>query len=270
MPIGSRVRANNVFGLVADNPLTAGSPTLNSSGLVNLPSISASQHAIIVLDPLRVNGAPEIVVVTAHGALSATATITRAQYGTVARSHPSGTMWMHTPVDEDYIEILTAATRPTNPYEGQFIYETDTNKLVGYDGVDWSPRDAGGQLGYAQVVANQGGITAEVDLTGMTVNVIVGTGRRVKISGWGFFNSSVTNDIVRFLIHEDGVQIASGGAILPVTFSVGTSVFAVRTPTAGAHTYKLRAARDSGTGSLSFNASAVFPAFILVEDIGAA
>lgn len=125
-----------------------------------------------------------------------------------------------------------------------------------------------GTLGYAPATVSQGSITAEVDLTSLTVTVTTTASRRIKISGWAFFNSSVANDIVRFLIQQDGVQVASGAAILPVTFNVGVPVFAVLTPSAGSHTYKLRAARDSGTGNVSMNASATFPAFILVEDIG--
>ncbi len=33
--------------------------------------------------------------------------------------------------------ICTSTTRPTAPYEGQMIYETDTNRLVIYDGSAW-------------------------------------------------------------------------------------------------------------------------------------
>jgi len=33
--------------------------------------------------------------------------------------------------------ILTSTTRPTAPYEGQLIYETDTNKLLVFNGSQW-------------------------------------------------------------------------------------------------------------------------------------
>jgi len=33
--------------------------------------------------------------------------------------------------------VCTSTTRPSNPYEGQFIYETDTNALLVYDGSSW-------------------------------------------------------------------------------------------------------------------------------------
>lgn len=129
MPAGPRIRANNVFGSTTDNPLTAGAVTFNSPGLATLPVVS-SAHAVVVLDPKRVNGEPEIVVITSHTAAATVATIVRGQYGTVARSHPLGTGWAHVPVDEDYIEILTSATQPSDPYRGQQIFQTDTNSFI--------------------------------------------------------------------------------------------------------------------------------------------
>lgn len=138
MPAGSRVRANNVYGTISDNPLLIGATSFTSLGLSLLPAIvSPTQHAVIVFDPKRVFGEPEIVVVTSHLALGTTATITRAQYGTTARAHNQGTAWAHVPVGpDDYIAIVTSVTRPSNPYDGQVIYETDTNR--------WSSRSSAG------------------------------------------------------------------------------------------------------------------------------
>lgn len=129
MPSGPRIRANNVYGIISNNPLTAVATTYNSISLPLLP-IVISSHAVVVLDPKRVYGDPEIVVVTTHTAASTVATIVRGQYGTSARSHPLGTAWAHVPVDEDWIEISTSITRPLDPYRGQMIYEYDTDKFV--------------------------------------------------------------------------------------------------------------------------------------------
>jgi len=133
MPAGSRVRANNVYGTVSDNPLLIGAISYTSLGLSLLPAIaSPTQHAVVVLDPKRVNGEPEIVVVTSHTALGTTATITRAAYGTTARAHPQGTAWAHVPVGpDDYMAVVTSGTRPSDPYQGQMIYETDTDTYTG-------------------------------------------------------------------------------------------------------------------------------------------
>jgi hypothetical protein len=129
MPSGPRVRTNNIYGSVSDNPLLIGAVSFTSLGLSKLPPISG-QHAVIVLDPKRVYGEPEIVVVTSHSSMGTTATVTRGQYGTTARQHPLLTAWAHVPIDEDFIPILTSGTRPADPYRGQMIFETDTNKYV--------------------------------------------------------------------------------------------------------------------------------------------
>lgn len=129
MPFGPRIRANNVYGIISDNPLAPASPTFNSVSLPLLPVVAAA-HAIIVFDPKRVFGDPEIVVVTVHTAASTVATILRGQYGTSQREHPQGTAWAHVPVDEDWTEILTSSSRPIDPYWGQMIFETDTDSYV--------------------------------------------------------------------------------------------------------------------------------------------
>lgn len=134
MPAGSRVRANNVYGTVSDNPLLIGATSFTSLGLNLLPAIaSTTQHAVIVLDPKRLIGPdPEIVIVTLHTTLGTTATITRGAYGTTARQHPQGTAWAHVPVGPDeYVAIVTSGTRPSDPYLGQIIYETDTDTYTG-------------------------------------------------------------------------------------------------------------------------------------------
>lgn len=128
MPAGPRIRSNSEFGLITDNPLTAGALTFNSARLSLFPVVSAA-HAVVTLDPRAINGEPEIVIITAHTAAATVATITRGAYGTVARSHPVGTEWIHAPLDEDFIEILTSATRPSDPYAGQPIFQTDTNSF---------------------------------------------------------------------------------------------------------------------------------------------
>lgn len=138
MPAGSRIRANNVFGSITDNPLTSGSTTFNSGQLPLLPAV-AGNHAVLTFDPLRQFGEPEIVVVTAHTAASTTATITRGAYGTTARAHPQGTIWVHAPIDEDVVEILTSSTRPTDPYNGQIIHETDKNRWTSRLNGTWIP-----------------------------------------------------------------------------------------------------------------------------------
>lgn len=135
MPAGTRIRTDNVYGTLS-GALTSGATSMSSAGLANLAAVSGG-HAVVVLDPLRAAGAPEVVFVTAHTASATTATISRGGYGTAARAHTAGTLWVHAPTIEDFVRIVTAATRPTDPYEGQLIYETDTDSYKGYSGSAW-------------------------------------------------------------------------------------------------------------------------------------
>lgn len=138
MPINPRVRSNNVFGFTTNNPLTAGATSFNSAGLANL-AVILTQHAVITLDPLREFGEPEIIIVTAHTAAATVATITRGAYGTTARVHVQNTLWVHAPVTDDFRQIVTSSTRPSDPYEGQQIYETDTHRPGHRDNTQWLP-----------------------------------------------------------------------------------------------------------------------------------
>jgi hypothetical protein len=97
-----RVRQNFIGGLVEDNPLASGGTTLTSAALSALVAIGSTQHAVIVLDPDGVAGAPEIVYVTAHTGSATTATILRGQEGTTARAHVQDTPWVHGPTVRDH------------------------------------------------------------------------------------------------------------------------------------------------------------------------
>ena len=268
---GKRIRDNNVFGTVTNNPLTNVGTTLNSAGLANLSAVSGD-HAVLVLDPLRLAGAPEIVIVTAHTGGASSATVTRGAYGTTARQHAAGTLWVLAATMDDLIRIVTSSTRPADTYAGQFIFEQDTKKLVGFGGTDWAPRDAGGQIGYAAVTASQTGIGAtETDLTGLTIPVTVGTGRRIKVTASLSWDMDTTAAVGQIRIRQDGTEVQ----YLPVyAAAAGQSQVAHRSvvlsPTAGAHTYKLTGQRTSASGTLAIRAFGTDPSFILVEDIGAA
>lgn len=131
--VGRRIYDNNVFGTVADSPLLVGATTLNAAGLANLSAV-ASNHAVIVLDPLRSDGAPEIVIVTAHTASATSATISRGAYGTVARQHAAGTLWVHASTKDDLIQVLTA--NPSDNHEGQLWFRSDTDIFMAHDGTN--------------------------------------------------------------------------------------------------------------------------------------
>jgi hypothetical protein len=125
-----------------------------------------------------------------------------------------------------------------------------------------------GTLGYAQTSSNQGPTAPPFDITGATVTVTVGPGRRIKITGVVLLSSSVTTDLPQLQINEgatliyavDGPALAGNGQTLCAT--------TVLTPSAGSHTYKLTATRVSGSGNFTINSATGWNCYILVEDIG--
>lgn len=137
-----RLRSNNISGTITDNPLTIGATTINSPGFVDLPTVGTTNHLILILDPLEVNGQAEIVQVTAHAASSSVCTIVRGFETTTPRQHGFGTTWFHGPVVSDYNYTQRTAlstNRPTAPFTGETIYETDTARWTGWNGSSWVP-----------------------------------------------------------------------------------------------------------------------------------
>lgn len=150
-----------------------------------------------------------------------------------------------------------------------FPGEITTGELVSAAGLNSLP---GGVLGYAEVTANQTGITTETDLTGLSVTVTVADSRRIKITYFGAHEINTVDNRVVASIKESTTTLAflqthHSEAATPGRHNAYGA--AVITPSSGSHTYKVTMlAPDAGSASLA--ASATGPAFILVEDIGPA
>lgn len=146
---------------------------------------------------------------------------------------------------------------PSSPAANNLWIDTDDDL--------WPAGMPGTTLAYAQVTADQNGITTTTDLTGLSVTVTVPAGRRIKITGSGLFQKDATGNPSGLLIYEGGTQLAESLYSLgPSEWGTNTAT-AIITPTAGTHTYKLSAFASSGATSL--RAAATLPAFILVEDV---
>lgn len=121
----SRIRTNFVAGLLdaginSSATSVTSSASTGASGLPGLAAVTGSDTAVIVLDPDRLAGAPEIVYVTAHTAASGTATISRGAEGTTARAHLIGTKWVHaaTKTDLENFGITPSILTATGVAEG--------------------------------------------------------------------------------------------------------------------------------------------------------
>lgn len=224
----NRLRYNNQFGSLGADPGSSGT-TITFGQTPGFPTIADPNYVAIVLDPD--SATEEIVWLTAYTSGQLTGTISRGQEGTTGVAHPSGT-WRHGPTAQDFAGPI-------------------------------------GTLGYAQVTSNQGSITTAVDLTGLSVTVTVGSGRRIKISAEIMAsNDTATSGIILYIVEgstflqEIWMPETTAGWALTLIGSV------ILTPSAGSHTYKLQMARNGTIGTVTANATANSPAFILVEDIG--
>ncbi len=177
-------------------------------------------------------------------------------------AHEAATTNVHGITDTAVLETVSGSQAKVD------THSADTTNVHGITDTSKLPL---GTLGYAQVTANQSGITTEVDLTGLSVTVTVGTSRRIKITAQVNLYSTVAEDTGEVAIKEGATCFNVGEQPrLSTTNTATKQCSAVITPTAGAHTYKLTCLRTAGTGGVISYASTNRPAFILVEDIGAA
>lgn len=182
---------------------------------------------------------------------------------------PMCSPWLDNPLGR--VTYCTSIARPTGAarYFGQVIFEFDTGRWLFWTGSDWAALSSS-TVGYAQIVANQTGITTITDITSLAVNFTAVAGRRYRITGSAFLLSTVSGDVASLVIADGaGTQLNSSQVDLRSSSTdIRGHVSHIIVPGAGAKTYKLRAARVSGTGSISVDAAASYPAYILVEDIG--
>jgi len=126
-----------------------------------------------------------------------------------------------------------------------------------------------GVMAYAQVTANQTGISTVVDLTSLTVTFTAVAGRRYRITGFGLITQRTgTGTATMTITNSANVQQAAAQSRLTGAdneMQTATPMFVV-VPGAGSITYKLRLTTNASTCDLT--ATGTNPAFILAEDIG--
>ena len=125
----------------------------------------------------------------------------------------------------------------------------------------------GQQVAYAEVTASQGSIAAAtVDVTGLTVTfTAAGAGRRYRIYAECTLQSTVAGDIGRIDICDGANVILQSGQYVLSAVNVKTTATVFKALAAGSVTFKLRAIRSAGTGTLTMNAGPTLPAFISAE-----
>jgi hypothetical protein len=129
------------------------------------------------------------------------------------------------------------------------------------------------EVGYAQVTANQSGITSEVNLTGLSVSVPVIVGHRYRATVQAQVSVQTSASSVRGQIFQDAVVIgrwASSQTMASGDRDLYSGAAITTNGTNGTVTFKATLAIATGTGSTTLEAAASVPAYILVEDLGVA
>lgn len=166
------------------------------------------------------------------------------------------------------LDTKNTAGDPTGVVGGSY-YNSSTGKFRCYENGDWHDC-AGGELGYAQTTSNLGSnVNTATDITGLSTTVTVPANHRIRITASTTPSAGVTNGSAI-------IDIAEGSTMLrqfPVftssasNFGMTGEASVILTPTSGSHTYKIQI-QPNCLCTVTNNASATNPSFILVEDIG--
>lgn len=127
-----------------------------------------------------------------------------------------------------------------------------------------------GKIGLATKTVDQASIGATVtDISGLSVTVTIPDAlRSIRITAFASFLATAT-EVAGLLIREGSSQYQDAHAETGVTYPRTVVSQVTLNPTAGSHTYKVSAYSVTGAAFLTLKAGATFPAFILVEDLGA-
>lgn len=169
--------------------------------------------------------------------------------------------------------VCTSTTRPASPFEGQVIYETDTDKVLVYNGSAWYPNWnlPWGAVSRTSYTSDQGSITTEVDVTGSSQTFTAVANRLYKISFQASYFSTVAGNMPLVRFKDGSTQIGYFQLFTAQTSAYSTMVncYLVTTFSAGSHTVKATIAIFTGSGNGNLQGSATATT-LLIEDIGPA
>ncbi len=168
--------------------------------------------------------------------------------------------------------ICTSSTRPSAPFEGQTIYETDTKKTLTYNGSGWYAFNQ--VIGKSLQTSTTSTGSTEVDVTGLSATVAVAANRTIKITAsvhpyYGtassmmvkFFQDSTA--LNQFAIHQNSIG-TSPASVASFTHYHTTSAASSST------TFKMRLIAYGSSNTVALYGSSGEAGTFIVEDIGPA
>lgn len=177
--------------------------------------------------------------------------------------------------------VCLSTNRPTAPYEGHIIYETDTDLVYLWNGSSWievisaltkAPRGIMGNV--ATSTTNQTGITTIIAATGLSITFTALSNRRYRFT-WHEPNLDSNGNVQCIFYGRIQLTNISGTALAESRLSFAgpaTSnnhffhLEAIYTPTSSGSITLICSGQASN--STSFLRSTVQPSFFIVEDIG--
>jgi hypothetical protein len=167
--------------------------------------------------------------------------------------------------------VCTSITRPASPYEGQVVYETDTDKVLVWNGAAWYPNWnlPWGMQTYTTATTNDLTITTEeLQITGSSFTAV--TGRLYRIT---YYEPELYGSTSYMQVNIRNTNIS--GAIRQLHYvqlngnnNVPSHLIWIGTLTAGATNFVATLSSYSGTGAAYRAANQV--AYLAVEDVGPA
>jgi hypothetical protein len=124
-------------------------------------------------------------------------------------------------------------------------------------------------LAYSEVTSNQGGITSETNISGLSVTFNApNNGRRIEVIVDCHIFSTVAGDTYRLSLKESTTTLQTAeGRLQGANQQQHECIHYSVVPTPGSHTYNVTLTRATGTGTLSTFQASIRPAFILVKAI---
>lgn len=155
--------------------------------------------------------------------------------------------------------VCTSTTRPSSPFDGQLIYETDTNRVAVYDTSSWVYKTPASTTGSVlQVVSTTKTdvftttSTTFVDVTGLSVSITPSSASsKILVLGsikFGFTGGAsathmrlVRDSTAIFIGDADGVRSRDSGYVRDTYESPNSSIVFLDSPsTTSAVTYKIQ------------------------------
>jgi hypothetical protein len=116
-----------------------------------------------------------------------------------------------------------------------------------------------GLLAQASSSTSPSGITTTDTSNGCSASITTPGGRNIKISVGVSAYSSVATDVMRVKVYKDGVSTWSAAySAQPGGWGENFFQYWIDSPTAGMHTYAVYIVRDTGSGTLTFQAAQIY------------